>query len=163
MKQKNTFLADKTDENKILFLDDRTSYAKVKRNAKSSYYYKEKIKLSSMNKTSPRRFWKYLKKFKRTKNTSNDVSLDDFVKHFSKISTPDDNQSYNTNDNDVHIHSEQLDMPISLEEIRNTISSSKRHKGCDMEGNVADFFPYSILMLYFQPHIRHLCISGCML
>ena len=137
---KRTYLADKTDENKLLFFDARKSYAKVKRNAKSSYYYKEKIKLSSMSKTSPRKFWKYLKKFKRTKNTSNDVSLDDFVKHFSKISTPDDNKTYNTNDNDVSIDIEQLDMHISLEEIQKTISSLKRHKSCDMEGNVADFF-----------------------
>ena len=47
---KRTYLADKTDENKLLFFDARKSYAKVKRNAKSSYYYKEKIKLSSMSK-----------------------------------------------------------------------------------------------------------------
>ena len=49
-------------------------------------------------------------------------------------------KTYNTNDNDVSIDIEQLDMPISLEEIQNTISSLKRHKSCDMEGNVADFF-----------------------
>ena len=93
-----------------------------------------------MSKTSPRKFWKYIKKFRRTKNTSNDVSLDECVKHFSKISTPADNQTYNTNDSEVHIHSEQLDMPISLEEIQNTISSLKRHKSYYMEGNVADLF-----------------------
>jgi len=93
-----------------------------------------------MRKTSPRKFWKYLKKFRRTNNTSNDVSLDDFVKQFSTISPPDDNQTFNTNNTDVHIHIEQLDMPISLEEIQNTISSLKRHKSCYMEGNVADFF-----------------------
>ena len=56
------------------------------------------------------------------------------------ISTPEDNKTYNTNDNDVSIDIEQLDMPISLEEIQNTISSLKRHKSCEMEGNVADFF-----------------------
>ena len=39
------------------------------------------------------------------------------------ISTPDDNKTYNTNDNDVSIDIEQLDMSISLEEIQNTISS----------------------------------------
>jgi len=41
--------------------------------------------------------------------------------------TPDVNQSYNTNDSDVHINIEQFDMPISLEEMQNTISSLKRH------------------------------------
>jgi len=51
----------------------------------------------------------------------------------------------------VHIHSEQLDMPISLEEIQNTISSLKRHKSCDMEGNVADCFIAANCFLLMLP------------
>jgi len=80
---KRTFLADKTDENKILFLDPRTSYVQGNRQAKSSYNYNEKVKLSSMSKTSPRKFWKYLKTFRHANNISNDLILYECVKHVS--------------------------------------------------------------------------------
>ena len=88
MKNKRSFNLNNSVENKTNFLLSRSVYAKTKRTAKFMFYSKEKNKLSDMSKKSPRKFWKYIKKFTNKSGTkTSDVSLDDFVKHVSGVST----------------------------------------------------------------------------
>ena len=132
-----------SERNKISFLNARASFVKLKRKARAGYYCKEGAKLSSMSKTSPRKFWKYINKYKSSHSCPGNVGLDDFVKHFEKSSNTahsvfnSDAPSFQ-NENTLQIN--ELDEPITIEEIVKTIKHLKRNKSCDLDGNVADFF-----------------------
>ena len=52
----------------------RNEDAKVKRAAKFKYYNKEKLNLAPMSKKTPKRFWKYFKKFKLFNSIDSNVS-----------------------------------------------------------------------------------------
>jgi len=132
----------KSEENKIYLFNCRKQYITVKRSAKRNYFYKAKLKMSNISKTSPRKFWEYIKKFKNTNGFDSNASLDDFKNYFQNVSN--DNQSEFMSgefsaERDETINIEYLDRSISVEEVIKTISSLKRYKSCDYENNVSDF------------------------
>ena len=139
---KRRLAAIKSEENKLNMLNCRKEFIKVKRLAKFNFYNKEKVKMSYMSKASPRKFWKYIKKFRNSNSYDANVSLDDFKKYFQNISN--DSQSPVTIDDlDLdrdNINVECLDKEITVEEVMKTISSLKRYKSCDYDNNVSDFF-----------------------
>ena len=142
---KRRYARSRSDVNKILFLQERSRFCKVKRNAKFRYQYTEKLKLSDLSQNSPSKFWSY--KF-RKKNSESGVQVhpDDFVKHFSNTSNftnlvdPDFtlNVVHSTRDEPLCI--DQLNRPFTEDEIKKTISTLKRNKSPDFENIVADFF-----------------------
>ena len=144
IKNKRLFKSNNTVENKTNFLLSRSIYAKTKRQAKFKFYSKEKNKLSDMSKKCPRKFWKYIKKFKNKSSRSiNDVGLDEFVQYFSSVSnTPHIQFDSNNYDNYRHesINIDLLDAPFTIDEIHKTISTLKRNKSSDLNNIVADFF-----------------------
>ena len=71
---KATFLNSKrnlkqntTEENKIIFLQNRAVFINIKRRAKIKYLSNEKKKLSELSKKAPRKFWKIINKYKKKK------------------------------------------------------------------------------------------------
>ena len=65
------------------------------------------------------------------------------LNHFVNISnthegnfTPDEHDSHRVNP----VYIEQLDCPLTIEEITKSIKSMHRFKSCDFDNNVADFF-----------------------
>ena len=144
-KSKRLFQSNKIEVNKLNFLLCRSNFAKVKRHARHVYYSKEKSKLNTMSKYSPRKFWKYINKFKhKSSSTNNSVNMDDFVRHFTNISnTPHashfDANNYNLDHQDIY-YILLLDDPFTISEIRKTLACLKRNKSCDLNNNVADFF-----------------------
>lgn len=140
---KRKFLSCKSEENKLNFLMKRKAFVKTKRNAKWKFQIKEKKNLSQLSKKSPRKFWKYLNKFKKSSSFNNEVDLQSFLNHFSNVFNDTENQSDVTNNEYAYsdqIKIEQLDCRISVEEVQRTISKLNRYKSCDFQNNVADFF-----------------------
>ena len=100
--------------------------------------------LITLSKSRPRKFWKYINKYKaKPASSSNDVNIDDCVKHFKDISNTPHHSSFDNNDfvsRDEPLNVDALDCPFTITEILKTISNLKRHKSPDMQNNVADFF-----------------------
>ena len=82
------------------FLDNRSFFAKVKREAKRKFYYKERSTLSKLSKNPPCKLWKYLNKFKRKSKNDQNVGMQDFVNYFNDNTTTDDAGSVNAGSND---------------------------------------------------------------
>jgi hypothetical protein len=143
--KKREYKENPSNENRINFLNARSDYCKTKCNAKRKYSYKEKTTLSVLSKTNPRKFWKYVNKYKnKSYSSSNDISMQEFVDYFKQSSNTAHYSSFNSNDftdnTDVPINIEELDCPFTLDEILRTITSLKRNKSSDLYNNVADFF-----------------------
>ena len=96
-----------------------------------------------MCKTSPRKFWKYINKYKNKSKANNCQNLNAFVDHFSRICNTQHSR-FNADDfsqsRDSPVHVEQLDTQITIDEISKTISSLNRNKSADYQNIVADFF-----------------------
>ena len=76
-----------SDVNRERFLCARNKYCTVKRDTKRKYYYKEKNTLSNLSRTNPRKFWRYINKYKTNSNTnSNNIDINEFVEHFKQTS-----------------------------------------------------------------------------
>ena len=144
---KREFKNNPTDENKLNFLMSRREFNDAKRKAKRLFHYNEKQKLLSLSKSNTRKFWKYINKFKNTcksKNDNSDISLEEFTEHFKSLSNisfgnfQQDESNTTLNHDEVNI--EELDCPFTNEELLKAISTLKRNKSSDYDGNVADFF-----------------------
>jgi hypothetical protein len=141
---KRLFSESPTDVHRHLFLNARKQFCNVKKIAKRNYFDREKRTLSDLNKSNSRKFWKYIRKYNnRCNRKGNDISLDDFINHFRNISNTQHESTFNDDDYSVRdeaLHIDSLDCPFSLNEVKETISSLKRFKSSDIDGNVADFF-----------------------
>ena len=78
MNAKRNFDVNPTHENRAVFLNERCKYSKIKRRCKRNFYDNEKEKISEMSKKSPRKFWKYVKRYRKKDAGDTDVSLDEF-------------------------------------------------------------------------------------
>ena len=122
---------------------NRQTYCKIKRKTKAKYFSKEKARLSDMSKTSPRKFWQYINKFKNgSSGKGQGPSLDDFVEHFKNVSNTPHGEFSLDPDNlrNTSVSIDELDRPFSVEEISKTISSLQRHKSADYNNYVSGFF-----------------------
>ena len=142
-KTKRAYASENSEPNKLLMLNARKYFIKVKRRAKYRFYNNEKVKLANMSKASPRKFWSYIKKFKNTKAGCGNISLEDFKNYFENVSN-EQHGNFNFEDvqpdGDVLFIVEYLDQVITVDEVKKTIQSMKRFKSCDFDNNVADFF-----------------------
>ena len=141
---KRRYKDDPTDENQLSFLTARSQFCKIKRKTKLKYFNNEKNMLSFLGKTNPRKFWKFINKYKKSSSSvNNEVDKEDFKTHFNDVcntshqSTFDFNEFEPRND-DININ--ELDCPITVDEVSQIITSLKRHKSADLFNNVADFF-----------------------
>ena len=84
---KRRYARSRSEVDKILFLQERSRFYKVERNAKFRYQNTEKLKLSDLSQNSPSKFWSYINKFHKENSESGvQVHPNDFVKHFSNTS-----------------------------------------------------------------------------
>ena len=80
---KRTLALHSNEENKMAFLLSRGNFISIKRKAKRMFYSKEKVNLSKLSKNSPRKFWKYIKKFNsKNKKVKNDINMKEFIETF---------------------------------------------------------------------------------
>ena len=94
-----------TENNRNDMLCAKRNYLKSIKKAKIRYNNNEKHKVKNLAKHSPSAFWKYIKK-QNNKNEVDGPSADEFIKHFSKLST------------DLHVnHHEYADHDIELKDL----------------------------------------------
>ena len=67
---KRRYARSRSDVDKILFLQERSRFCNVKRNAKFRYQNTEKLKLSDLSQNSPSKFWSYINEFRKKNSTS---------------------------------------------------------------------------------------------
>lgn len=141
---KRIYHENPSDANKELFLTARSAFCTCKRKAKRIFYSKEKRTLSHLSKSNPRKFWKYIKKYKNKNNSvNNDVCLDDFAEYFKNMSNTKNDNNFDPDhfsDRTDTVFIESLDCEFTVEELCKTISCLNRHKSADIDNNVADFF-----------------------
>lgn len=81
---KRMYKQDPSIANKMSFLQARSTYCQTKRIAKNKFYSKESKTLSILRNSNPKKFWKYINKYKINKKTgTHDVTLDDLIDHFN--------------------------------------------------------------------------------
>ncbi|MES9881010.1 MAG: reverse transcriptase domain-containing protein [Sedimenticola sp.] len=138
---KRMFNGCQNDANKTIFLNCRSDFCKAKRKAKCTYYTKEKKTLSYLSATEPRKFWKKVNTYRKSKSgIADSISLDEFVRHFQTIlnSPHTDNEYDDIHVNDINI--DELDMQITEEEVRAVIRSMKCNKCPGMDNLPAELF-----------------------
>ena len=142
MNAKRNFDVNPTHENRAVFVNERCKYSKIKRRCKRNFYDNEKEKISEMSKKSPRKFWKYIKRYRKKDAGDTDVSLDEFYDYFKGLTEQQNRRGVTipeTNSTEL-TEITQLDEPFSIREIEQVIKSLKRSKSADLDNNVADFF-----------------------
>ena len=70
----------------------------------------------------------------------NEISLNDFANYLSNLSSQNSNAPCMQHNVNIDKYVEELDIPITVEEIHKVIMSLGRHKNSDLDKNVAGFF-----------------------
>ena len=102
----------------------------------------KKRKISEMAKKSPRKFWKYIKRYRKKNDGDTDVSLDEFYDYFKGLTEQPNRREWTipkTNRTEI-TEINQLDAPFSIREIEKVIKLLKRNKSADLDNNVAYYF-----------------------
>lgn len=119
--------------------------------------------MTNLSKTSPRKFWKKINRFRKGKlSPSGRISIDKFVEHFNLISnTPHTDKAFDVPDFD-NINIVELDREISVDEISGAIDSMKRGKSPGADGLVSDFFidAKSFLVPYLHKVYNYILETG---
>ena len=144
---KHTYARCRSDQNRINLTRCRTSLNKAKRRAQAIYKFEKGKRVQKLARTNPKQFWKEIKKVTgRKQKTSDKLSSDDFLDHFSNvfnIQTENNNaaifdENFGDNSNEI------LDCPISEEELRKVILSLKSNKSPGIDGLTSEIFKCSL-------------------
>ena len=88
----------------------------------------EKSSLALLSKNNPRKFWKYINKYKNKSNsTSNNIDIEDFVQHFKSTSNTPHFSFYSLDDHrtvDDYLYIDELDCIFTVEEIVQTVAKA---------------------------------------
>ena len=136
----------KTELSKRDMYIKKAYYKKIVKRKKALYKNKCVTEIENMRKSSPKEFWKLFKK-KKPKET-NDVSLEQFHKYFSDLHKDDTNvvnvdaerfceQNIFENENCTY---EELDNPITLDEIKIVVNNLKRNKAHGHDNLLNEYF-----------------------
>ena len=120
---RNTFVRNKSDENKRIFLDKKRTYNKTKRKVKKEFMHTEKHRLSHEAKSEPKSFWKTIKKqYQKPTPSSNSLTVTELHGHFQNLyGGQPDNQAP---DPEIPPISDQdLDRPFTELEVQKAIMS----------------------------------------
>ena len=128
---RNRFNKSNSDQNRIAFTKSRTKYNRTRYKAKIRFKRSEGQRLENIAKTKPRKFWKLLKKCYKNQNNNDSINTDDLFNHFNDLF----GQNINNGDNNVNDNTEfpnlqdnNLDGPITEEEVRNAVFKQKNNK-----------------------------------
>ena len=137
------YLETKDDTDRTLMCTERNIYRKLCRKKKSEFNRDEALRLVKLSKTDSKSFWNEIKKDNKIKNTGSGC---DFFNHFSALAVRESKVSEEgqgeiiagkKGDNDVYI--EDLDGPISLEELESTIKGLRRDKSAGQDMILNEF------------------------
>ena len=143
-RKRNTYLKDKNAINRENFVQARTKYNKVKRNAKYKYKIQEGKNLCKKAKTQPKQFWKSIKdKFKKKSNQSETITANDLLNHFENVyggntNTRTQQQDQSLIDETETILNPELDSEITNTELLNAIMHQKNNKSPGIDNLIVE-------------------------
>lgn len=143
---RNTYLRNKTHENKNSFLNKRRMYINIKRCSKRKYLRQEGNRLNNLAKNNPKSFWKSIKSQYKQRNTSPDVNINDLYEHFSNLydnRQVNDNSSNEQHNEDINIYDEDLDTTITEIEVKHAILSQSNGKSPGTDQLIPELFKSS--------------------
>ena len=125
------FQHTKTDENKRKMLTESKNYKKVTNRFYSVYRRNLQTKIRKMSKNDPKQYWKLINGGKKVDGRG--VDLDALYDHFKHVMNSSDDTS---DDSDVvmtDFDNEEINKPITVNEIKDVIMNLKRNKAgsCD--------------------------------
>jgi len=149
---RNLYTRNKSQENKVTFLNKRREYTNIKRKYKRIYNRNESERINNLAKSNPRAFWKNVKS-QYTNNDSNThrVSMNDMHTHFNNLysTLPE-----HTHDDNVHsdnlVYDEDLDTEFTAQEVRQAVFAQNNMKCAGTDRLVAEVFKssYDIIAPY---------------
>ena len=161
---RNTFLRDKNDAKRKVFVKTRTKYNRVKRLAKNKFKRSEGKVVSELAKSNPKKFWKSIKKRYKNKSPQSDtLSAQDFLDHFKEMYGGPDEQSQQTDQPDFGSNEDyELDSEISESEIKDAVFSQKNGKSCGLDNLCAEIFKtsYDIISPFLLKLFNRLFANG---
>ena len=115
----------------------KRNYLESSKKAKIRYNNNEKHKVKNLAKHSPSAFWKYIKK-QNNKNEVDGPSADEFIKHFSKLSTDLHVNHHEYADQDIEIN--ELNCKITNDEVKIAIKCLDRGKSYGLDNLINEMF-----------------------
>ena len=146
---------NRTEANRMTFIDRKKEYKRICRISKRNYNREFAQNLHNLKNKKPREFWKM---FKDTKNIdqSCDVDMNTFFEHFknlaSDLSFEEDEecievlQSFDSSQVNNTCF-EELDSPITINEIRKACKKLKTNKSCSIDNILYEYFIHCIDVL----------------
>ena len=125
---RNRFNKSKSDQNRIAFTKSRTKYNRTRYKAKMRFKRSEGQRLENIAKTKPRKFWKSLKKCYKNQNNNDSINTDDLFNHFNGQNINNGDNNANDNTEFPNLQDNNLDGPITEEEVRNAVFKQKNNK-----------------------------------
>ncbi len=136
----------KSNANRTRFLDCKLRYKRVVKRKRRQFELKKRSDIIKLRHAKPRDFWKMFSS--RKSAASNDISMDDFFKHFKELSTEAnfgnnlEADNFCTNhdfsaDNRSH---EELDRPITINDVHAAIKSLSRNKASSSDYLINEYF-----------------------
>lgn len=157
----------KSNENRINMCNLKTTYKRLVKKKKRNYEYTKLKEIERMRHARPKQFWKL---FSKRKKTSSNISLNEFFEYFSNLqnnlSTAQDPESedfcLNNDFNSYDCNFEELDRPITAQEIQLVIRSLKNNKSCGTDQLLNEFFveSFDILSGHLVDLFNAILLSG---
>lgn len=138
---KHEYSRCRIDANRINLTRCRSNLNKAKRRAKAVYKFEEGRRVKNLAKANPKQFWKEIKKFtKRKSKISENLTSDDFFKHFSNVFQTQSEENFDTGE----AQNLMLDSPFTEQELKNVILSLKSNKSPGIDGLIGEIFKCSL-------------------
>ena len=136
-----SFNSDRTPVNRLSLVEAKRKYKRHERFVKRRYFRSEGDRISMLRRRNPKLFYQY---FKRKSNCpQNDLKLDDFFEHFKVVCNDDAAATAadgNSSDEDNVPVYDELDVPITYDEINNVLKSAKLGKSPGIDNTLNEFF-----------------------
>ena len=138
---------------KTLDPNDREQYCKSRREYKNLILRKKKEYKNSLFEKiitavgNQNTFWKQIKSvFRKKAQQKHNISVDDWYEHFKFVLEKNDNDDFANDDvNEVqNMYIDDLDKPISKDEVLNAINKLKNQKAAGPDGMIGEFLKFSV-------------------
>ena len=144
-KARNTFLRNRNEENKALFIKQRKLYNCVKRKYKTVYKRAEGIRVSRLAKDNPKSFWRNVKaQYKNNSVKTCNITIDDMYEHFNTLYGPSPSPNSDNADNNADIvYDNELNSEFTAAEIRKAVFSQNNSKSPGTDNLISEVFKHS--------------------
>ncbi|KAL4219933.1 hypothetical protein ACF0H5_020345 [Mactra antiquata] len=157
----------KTDLARINMIELKTKYKKLIKSKKRKFEFERLNQIQNLRHSKPKDFWNL---FRRKNKTYNNVSVEDFYQYFSSLQndlqkvTNQEAENFCSyqNFNESSCRFEELDIPITVLEIKKVINGLKRNKAYSIDNLLNEYFieTFDILSSHIVDLFNKILSSG---